>query len=197
MAIVTKVVAAVQGLLGAGAEEVAKDSDVIQRQRKFSASTLARTFVFGFLDNPDASDEDLAQMAARCGVEVTPQAVEQRFSIRMVAFLEGLFRRAMGCVVHSQATWAPLLERFTDVLLLDSSTITLPPELAERFPGCGGGWPGRLCVRAAQQQEVVEQLQSTTSIVCRRHPSQPSCRFATRTPSRPGHPRFPGCGGRL
>ena len=138
MAIVTKVVAAVQGLLGAAADEAAEESAVIQRQRKFSASTLARTFVFGFLDKPDASDEDLAQMAARCGVEVTPQAVEQRFSTRMVAFLEGLFRRAIRCVVHSQATLAPLLERFTDVLLLDSSTITLPPELAERFPGCGG-----------------------------------------------------------
>lgn len=138
MGIVAKVAAAVQSLVGEWAEEVAKESGVIRRKRKFSASTLARTFVFGFLAKSDASDEDLAQMAGLCGVTVTPQAVEQRFTARMVTFLEGLFRRAMGCVVRSQEVLAPLLERFSDVLLLDSSTITLPAALAARFPGCGG-----------------------------------------------------------
>lgn len=138
MGIVAKVAAAVQSLVGEWAEEVAKESGVIRRKRKFSASTLARTFVFGFLAKSDASDEELAQMAGLCGVPVTPQAIEQRFTARMVTFLEGLFRRATRCVVHSQQVLAPLLERFSDVLLLDSSTITLPPALAQRFPGCGG-----------------------------------------------------------
>ena len=138
MEIVTKVATVVQSLLGTWAEEVAQGCDVIQRRRKFTAATLARTLVLGFLAKPDASDEELAQCAGLCGVEVTPQAVEQRFTRRLVEFLEGLFRRAVRCVVGANAALAPLLERFDGVFLLDSSTISLPPELAERFPGCGG-----------------------------------------------------------
>ena len=138
MEIVGNVAGVVQSLLGEWADEAEEESGVIQRKRKFTARTLAQTFVLGFLQRPNASDEELAQMAGLCGVSLTPQAVEQRFSPRLVAFLEGLFGRAMGCAVKSVKTLAPLLERFTDVLILDSSTITLPAEMAERFPGCGG-----------------------------------------------------------
>ena len=138
MEIIAKVAAVVESLLGTWAEEVAEQCGVIQRQRKFIAATLARTFVLGFLAKPDASDEELAPRAGLCGVVVTPQAVEQRFTPRLVEFLEGLFRRAIQCVVRANTSLAPLLERFAGVFLLDSTTISLPPELAERFPGCGG-----------------------------------------------------------
>ncbi len=76
------------------------------------------TFVLGFLAKPDASDEELAQCAGLCGVEVTPQAVEQRFTPRLVDFLEGLFRRAVRCVIGANAALAPLLERFNGVFWL-------------------------------------------------------------------------------
>jgi IS4 transposase len=127
-------------LVGAWAEQAAQESEVIQRQRKFSAVTLSRCFVFGFLSRPNASDEDLAQMAGACGVEVTPQAVEQRYTPQLVAFLEALFRRAIQCVVSSEESLAPLLERFGKVLVLDSTTISLPAEMSSRFPGCGGSY---------------------------------------------------------
>lgn len=138
MGIVAKVSAAVQALFGAMAEEVAKDHPVVLRHRKFTTATLAQTFILGFLAKPRASDEELAQTAALCGVEVTAQAVEQRHTMRLAEFLEALFRRATRCVVKSQATLAPLLDRFAAVLILDSTTTTLPDALRERFPGCGG-----------------------------------------------------------
>lgn len=140
MKIVTKVAGAVNTLFGKLADEAAEESGVIQRQRKFTARTLAQTFVLGFLAHPRASDEKLAQMAGVCGVCVTPQAVEQRFTPQLVAFLEALFRRSLTCAIRSVNGMAPLLERFTDVLLLDSSTITLPAAMADRFPGCGGSY---------------------------------------------------------
>lgn len=138
MKITTKVSAAIQQLVGVWAEQAASESRVIQRRRKFSATTLARCFIFGFLAHPSASDEDLAQMAGTCGVEVTAQAVEQRYTPQLVAFLEALFRRAIRCVVGSEESLAPLLKRFGNVLLLDSTTIMLPTEMSQRFPGCGG-----------------------------------------------------------
>jgi hypothetical protein len=152
MGSVAKVSAAVQALFGAMAEEVAKDHPVVLRHRKFTTATLAQTFILGFLAKPRASDEELAQTAALCGVEVTAQAVEQRHSMRLVEFLEALFRRATRCVVQSQATLAPLLDRFAAVLILDSTTTTLPDALRARFPGCGGSHGGGQAAMKLQVQ---------------------------------------------
>src|SRR4051794_33478963 len=157
MGIIAKVSAAVQALFGAMAEEVAKDHPVVLRQRKFTTATLTQTFILGFLAKPRASDEELAQTAALCGVEVTAQAIEQRHTTLLAEFLEALFRRATRCIVKSQTALAPLLDRFAAVLILDSTTTTLPDALRERFPGCGGSHGGG---QAAMKLQVQWDLRS-------------------------------------
>ncbi len=152
MAIVAKVASLVETLLGPLAEEVAREVPVVKRRRKFSAATLAQTFILGFLAKPRASDEDLARMAARCGVEVTTQAVEQRLTPAMVDFLEALFRRASRLRVQADRILAPLVERFPAVLILDSTSLALPDELKDRFPGCGGSYGGGQAVMKVQAQ---------------------------------------------
>lgn len=165
MQMLTKVASVVQCLLGEWAEEAAAESGVIQRKRKFSARSLAQTFVLGFLRRANASDEQLAQMAGLCGVSLTPQAVEQRFTSRLVAFLETLFRRGLQCAVSSSKSLAPLLERFTDVLVIDSSTISLPAEMAERFPGCGGRYgSGKAALKCQVQWSLKSGGLDTISI---------------------------------
>jgi hypothetical protein len=140
--IIARVGAAMQRLFGPMAQGAADASGVIQRRRKFTALSRARTFVLGFLRHPEASDEQLAQMAVRCGADVTPQAVEQRHTPRLVRFLKELFGRATRLVVGSDTALAPILERFPCVILLDSSTVTLPDGLRDEFPGCGGSYGG-------------------------------------------------------
>lgn len=140
MKIVAKVDEALQRLFGEDAEKAAKESGVIKRVRKFTPLSLARTFVLGYLQDPKASDEQLAQMAAQCGAAVTPQAVEQRHTPEQVDFMEKLFRRATQLVVGKDKALAPILERFPSVVVIDSTTTTLPDELQERFRGCGGSY---------------------------------------------------------
>ena len=65
MGIFAKVASALQHLFGAAAEAAAEASGVIQRKRKFTGVSLAQTFVLGYLQNPKATDEDLAPMAAQ------------------------------------------------------------------------------------------------------------------------------------
>jgi Transposase DDE domain len=142
MGILAKAGVALQQLFGEMAQKAADDSGVIERTRKFTPLSLARTFVLAFVRNPKASDEKLAQMAVSCGVEVTPQAIEQRHTPKLVAFLQKLFCGTTRVVVGSDKALAPLLERFTSVILLDSSTIPLPDELQEQFRGCGGSYGG-------------------------------------------------------
>jgi hypothetical protein len=140
MGILAKVGDALQRLLRESAETAAAESGVIQRTRKFTPLSLARTFVLGFLQTSETSDEQLAQMAVQCGASVSPQAIEQRHTPRLVDFLERLFRGATKLIVGSDRALAPLLERFSSVTVLDSSTITLPDEMQERFRGCGGSY---------------------------------------------------------
>jgi Transposase DDE domain len=157
MGIIAKVSASLQALVGTMAEEVARDHPVVLRRRKFTTSTLAQTFILGFLARPRASDEELAQMAALRGVAVTAQAVGQRFTPRLAGFLEALFRRASRQAIGSSKGLAPLLDRFAAVLILDSSAITLPDALRGRFPGCGGSHGGG---RAALKLQVRWDLRS-------------------------------------
>lgn len=152
MRIIPRVASAVEALLGVWAEEANQVCQVVQRERKFTATSLARTLVLGALAKPDASDKELAETAALCGVVVTPQAIEQRFTARLAEFAEALFRRAVCSLVQADGALAPLLERFTSVEILDSTTIALPDALRDRFPGCGGSHGGGQAALKIQMQ---------------------------------------------
>ena len=142
MGIIPRVAASLQSLFGAMAEDVAKANPVVLRRRKVTTATLAKTFLFGFLAHPRATDEQLAQTAGLFGVHVTTPAVEQRFTPQLAAFLAALFRKATGHVVAAQKVLAPVLERFPAVYLLDSTSESLPDTQRDRFPGCGGSHGG-------------------------------------------------------
>jgi len=152
MEILARVGSALQRVFGEMAKQAAAESGVIQRRRKFDPVSLARTFVLGFLQSPNASDEQLAQMAVQCGASVTPQAIEQRHSSRLADFLERLFRYATKRIVASDQALAPILKRFTHVTILDSSTIGLPDEMHERFQGCGGSYGSGLAAMKLQTE---------------------------------------------
>jgi hypothetical protein len=178
MGIVAKVGAMLQRLFGTIPDEAAEASGVIQRKRKFTGVSLAKTFVLGHLQNPEASDEELAQIAAQCGADVTAQAIEQRHTPRMVKFLEVLFREATKLVIETDKSLAPILERFSSVPVLDSSTVTLPISMKEQFAGCGGSHGGgqaamklqtELDLRGGGLVIEIEQGRSTDGATSRQH----------------------------
>lgn len=142
MGILARVGVVLQGLFGPAPQQAAVESGVIKRQRVFSALSLAGTFILGFLKSPKASAEKLARTAAQCGVAVTPQAIDNRHTPALVAFLQGLFKKATQLAVGSSKALAGILERFTSVMVLDSSALALPDEMQEQFPGCGGSHGG-------------------------------------------------------
>ena len=138
MTMLAQAAVALQRLFGPCADAAAAASGVILRQRKFTALSLARTFVLGYLAKPTASVEDLAQIAAQTGAAVSPQAVDQRRTPALVKFLQTLFGHATRIVVGASKSLAPLLERFPEVIVGDSSTLQLPDDLQAEFAGCGG-----------------------------------------------------------
>jgi hypothetical protein len=59
--------------------------------------------------------------------------------------------------ISSKKALAPILERFTQVLILDSSGVTLPDSMEKLFRGCGGSYSGG---KAALKLQVEFDLRS-------------------------------------
>jgi hypothetical protein len=133
--------AALQTLLTAGADELARLTQLVRRQRNLTGATWVQTLVFGWGRQPDASLEDLADQAERLGVSIRPQGLDQWFCPEGADCLRQLVQRAVATLVHSQGTSLPLLLRFAGVSVEDCTAIALPAELAAQYPGCGGSDP--------------------------------------------------------
>jgi hypothetical protein len=138
MEIVTQVTELLQGLLEESMDALARETTCVKRERKFSGSTLLSTLVLTMSRNPKPKPRDYQSTAAQLGVDVTENAILQRFTPALVKFLEAALKRVLRHVLITGAPPIELLERFPQVVIGDSTTITLPDEYAEQFPGCGG-----------------------------------------------------------
>lgn len=138
MSIIGQVALSLQTALGAALDAIGRRTGVIQRQRKFSGSTLFKTLVLTVLKSPNPKTDDLVATAAQLGVTVTSEAVEKRFTPRLITFLRAGLEHLLEHTVAADPVAIPLLERFTAVEIGDSTTVTVPDDYADEFPGCGG-----------------------------------------------------------
>jgi Transposase DDE domain len=143
MTTIPQVARAMSEILTTTADDAARTTRFVQRQSPLGGGTFSQTLVFGFLSNPQASLEELTQTAAALGVEITPQALDHRFTPAAAACLEQILRAAIRRVMAADPGAIPILDRFTAVYLQDSSIIVLPDGLATVWHGCGGSTPVR------------------------------------------------------
>jgi len=104
---------------------------------KFTPTTLVQTLVYGWLANPMASLGQLAQMGARLGVDVSPQAIDRRFTMETATLLQEVLTTSLSHVISADPVALPILQRFTSVRIHDSTTIGLPDALSTSYRGCG------------------------------------------------------------
>ena len=141
MTTIPQVAQAMQTVLTSKAEAAGQAAGFTKRpdKAKLSASTFTQTLVFGWLAHPDATLEQLAASAARVGVEISAQALEQRFTPRSAACLRQVLADSLCEVVAAEgAVDIPLLQRFSAVVVQDGTTIVLPEALEAEWQGCGG-----------------------------------------------------------
>jgi hypothetical protein len=126
-----------QWLLGERADELGRETSFVQRQSKLSGGTFSQTTVFGWLAKPDGSLNELSQTAASLGVQVSAQGLDERFGPNSAELLRRVLLEAVEEMVQSDPVAIGILQRFAGVHLLDSTTILLPDEWMEVWPGCG------------------------------------------------------------
>jgi Transposase DDE domain len=138
MTTVAQLAGVLQTVLTTTADALARRTGFVQRRSKLTGAAFAQALIFGWLANPHATTDALAQAAAAVGVAISPQGMDQRCTEAAAAFLEDLLAAAVQAVVAAEPVAIPLLQRFTAVVLLDCSTIVLPDALGLWWPGCGG-----------------------------------------------------------
>src|SRR5690242_18058821 len=118
MTTVPQLAQALQTVLTTTADVAARRTGFVQRQSKLTGAAFVQALVFGWLANPHATVEALAQAAAVAGVAISPQGLDQRYTEAAAAFLEQVLACAIRAVVAADPVAIPLLERFTAVVLL-------------------------------------------------------------------------------
>lgn len=120
------------------ANALARSTGLIVRQRQLSGASFASLLILGWLQDPEASLEALAQFGSSLQVQISAQGLDQRFTLPAAVFFKALFEVALTQLVQADPVAIPLLKRFAAVELEDSTSIQLPDELAGLFEGCGG-----------------------------------------------------------
>jgi len=108
------------------ATTLAQQTGFVQRRRQISGADLVQGLVFGWLHQPGASLGDLAGAMAYREVSISDSGLTQRFTPQAAKFLQALLAEVVGHVMSSEPVPIPLLQRFQEVIIEDSSQIALP-----------------------------------------------------------------------
>src|SRR5262245_10747240 len=127
---------ALQTLFTTDSDQAAKDSGMIQRQRKLTGAQFVQALVFHWLENPEATLEEIIE-----DLDLSESAFNERFNDRAAECLRRVLEKALNRLFAARPEAIPLLRRFATVSIEDVTIVGLPAELAESFPGCGGSDP--------------------------------------------------------
>ncbi len=134
---VTHLEKAIKSVLQDYANQAGVATGFIQRVREFTGATFAQTVVLGQMQEGEIAMSDLSTFARNVGVNVSTQAIDKRFTKKTATFFQELLNATFTQVVAGDPVAIPLLERFSEVIVEDSTTLGLPDELEEIWQGCG------------------------------------------------------------
>jgi hypothetical protein len=152
-----QVAAAIQTVLTDVPEAAARATGFLRRRSKLTPARFVQALVLGWWRHPEATLEQLSQMAAALGCPISPQGLDQRFGAAAAALLRDRLETAVAQAIAAEPVAAAVLRRFPAVYVLDSTTVALPDALAVVWPGCGGRVPqgAQAALKATVRLELV------------------------------------------
>jgi Transposase DDE domain len=157
MSSVPQVAEAIQQVLTSYAKQIERETGFVERSTAhLDGPIFAQTTVMCWMAEPQASYSQLQHVASSLGVQVSNQAIDQRFGQASAALMRGVLEEAVSQVISSEATAPEVLARFNGVYLQDGTVISLPAALAPSWPGSGGSTPeaGQSSLRAQVRLEM-------------------------------------------
>jgi hypothetical protein len=127
MTTITELSHSLQGLLTRTADELAKKTGFIQRQRVITGGAFAQTLVLGGLAQPEGTRKQMQHSATQAGIQISVQGLDQRFTPTAVRFMRALVEAGLTQLVSSEAV-SVVLPCFKGVYLTDCSRVCWPGE---------------------------------------------------------------------
>ena len=127
----------VQFFADPGVEETARQTQFVRRKSEITGVRFLKAVVLGFLEKPSASLNELAQSFLDLGVAVSAQGIDERINVWSVRFLRAIFSQALAIFRNKSSLPLAVLQQFSAINIVDSSTKTLPAHMADAYPGCG------------------------------------------------------------
>jgi hypothetical protein len=115
-----------------------KQSQFVQRNSKLNALAFVKAMVSTCLSESRITLQGICGLLSQHKVEIKKQSLFERMNERGVAFFKGLFSVSLKEFAPKCSNFSEILSSFSHVYIIDSSTISLPATLKERFKGCGG-----------------------------------------------------------
>ena len=135
---ITELHTTLQYLFTEKAAEQGKASGWEKRKSPLTSEIFVQTVVFGCLENPHATLNELARMACRFGAEVTGEAICERFTPQAEELLKGVLQDAFTQVLQGDSVEVEWLQRFSGgVYLNDSTQIAWHDDWASVWDGGG------------------------------------------------------------
>lgn len=139
MSTVSQIAQALQEILEERANALAKETMFIQRVREVKGADFAQALIFAWLQDPEVTVEGLTQILQRRAVTISGPGLSERFSAASATFLQRILQEVTQKQFQAEeAAPVALLQRFSAVVVQDSSSIALPEQLVEIWRGCGG-----------------------------------------------------------
>src|ERR1700694_2297136 len=120
------------------ADHLAPEVAFIERERVLSGADFVQTLIWGWLQEPLITLDGWTQVLQRREVSITASGLSQRFTPEAATLLQRVLERLSVEQMQVEAVDIPLLRQFTAVIVEDSTSMVLPPELAQVWRGCGG-----------------------------------------------------------
>src|SRR5205085_5939225 len=130
--------ATVQRILEEEAEQLAREVGFTQRERVISGADFVQSLILGWLQEPQITLDGLTQVLERREVSISASGLSQRFTAEAATLLQRVLERLSAEQMQVEPVDIALLKQFSAVILEDSTSITLPPQLAEVWRGCDG-----------------------------------------------------------
>src|SRR2546423_1625636 len=138
MSSIAQVSETMQTILTSRAKALERETGFVSRSSvHLDGPIFSQTAVLTWMHTSQASYSQLRHTAASLGVQVSNQAIEQRFGPASVRLLRALLEETIGQVISSEASAPEVLARFNGVYLQDGTVISLPASLARQWPRGG------------------------------------------------------------
>ena len=139
-------------------EQLGRQTKFIQRSRELTAMPFAKLCIIGvFQEGLSASLGQLCSKLHDMDVDITPQALDLRFSESAVEFMQSLLDQSVSKLIYQQLD-PYLLTGFNGVYLQDSTSFMLPPSFKELYAGSGG-----VANEAGMKIDLTHELQKGSS----------------------------------